>query len=93
MGVTSKHCRTLCAVFRIPTAATVTRASFALFVSALGGNVEPGDGSRRRMRLNGVIAVFHRPHPQPTMKKGSVESARDFLLKAGINPKSENCVC
>src|ERR1039458_8172168 len=93
MSLSSKHCRTLCTIFRVPTAATVTWAGFALLVSALGGDVEPGDGSRRRMQLNGMIAVFHRPHPQPTMKKGSVESAREFLLKAGISPKSEGCVC
>lgn len=92
MGLSSKRCRTLNTIFRIPTAA-VTWASFALVVSALGGDVESGEGSRRRMRLNGVIAVFHRPHPQPTMKKGSVESAREFLLKAGISPMSEGCVC
>ena len=58
-----------------------------------GGDVESAAGSRRRMRLNGVIAVSHRPHPQPTMKKRSVESAREFLLKAGISPGSEGCVC
>jgi len=80
-------------MFRVPTAATVTWASFALVVTAPGGDVEPGDGSRRRMRLNGVVAVFHRPHPQPNMKKGSVESARELLLKAGLSPKSEGCIC
>ena len=93
MGLSSKHCRTLNTIFRIPIAAAVTWASFALSVSALGGDVESGEGSRRRMRLNGVIAVFHRPHPQPTMKKGSVDSVREFLLKAGISPRSEGCIC
>jgi hypothetical protein len=93
MGLSSKHCRTLCTIFRVPTAATATWASFVLLVSSLGGDVEAGEGSRRRMRLNGVIAVFHRPHPQPQMKKGSVESAREFLLKAGVSPRSEGCVC
>ena len=35
----------------------------ALFV-ALGAEVTEGHGSRVRVALNGVRAVFHRPHPE-----------------------------
>ena len=41
--------------------------------------------------LRGVVAVLHKPHPQPEMKKSSVDSARDFLLRAGATPKAEGC--
>jgi hypothetical protein len=33
-----------------------------------------------------VIAVFHRPHPQPETKKGAVEAVRQFLMSAGVKP-------
>lgn len=39
-----------------------------------------GRGSRLRVYLNGVRAVFHRPHP----RKGAVKSLRRFLLEAGL---------
>jgi hypothetical protein len=41
-------------------------------------------GSRQRIVLRGRKAVLHKPHPEPTMKKGSVESVRDFLQNAGV---------
>lgn len=50
-------------------------------------------GSRQRIALRGRKAVLHKPHPEPTMKKGSVESARDFLKYAGVTPEKEGCQC
>jgi hypothetical protein len=38
------------------------------------------------MVLNGVVAVFHRPHPAPTTKKGAVDAVRQFLSNAEIGP-------
>jgi hypothetical protein len=32
-------------------------------------------------------------HPDPRMRKGSVESARDFLTAAGVTPASQGCEC
>jgi HicA-like toxin of HicAB toxin-antitoxin system len=43
-----------------------------------------GRGSRIRMALNGVRAVFHRPHPQKETDKGAVVSMRHFLTEAGV---------
>jgi len=34
--------------------------------------------------LNGVIAVFHRPHPQKETDKGALKSVRRFLKNAGV---------
>ncbi|WP_244514839.1 type II toxin-antitoxin system HicA family toxin [Ensifer sp. LCM 4579] len=45
-----------------------------------------GQGSRVRGVLNGVRAVFHRPHPQKETDKGAVKSVRRFLLEAEIQP-------
>jgi hypothetical protein len=33
-------------------------------LKAMGAEITEGEGSRVRIALNGVRAVFHRPHPQ-----------------------------
>lgn len=49
-----------------------------------GAEVSEGSGSRVRIALNGVRAVFHRPHPQKETDRGAVAAMRRFLLEAGI---------
>jgi HicA toxin of bacterial toxin-antitoxin, len=57
----------------------------ALF-RALGAAISEGRGSRVRVELNGVIAVFHRPHPSPNADRGAVKAVRVFLENAGAEP-------
>jgi hypothetical protein len=57
----------------------------ALFI-ALGADVTEGSGSRVRVALNNVRAVFHRPHPQKEANKATVKSVRRFLETAGVKP-------
>ena len=57
----------------------------ALFM-ALGAEVTEGSGSRIRVALHDVRAVFHRPHPSPETNKGAVKSVRRFLQEAGVTP-------
>ena len=46
-----------------------------------------GRGSRVRVALDGIRAVFHRPHPQKETDKGALKSVRRFLSEAGLNPE------
>ena len=55
-------------------------------LKALGAEVTEGKGSRVRLSLCGVRAVFHRPHPRKEMDKGSVRSMKEFLSRAGVAP-------
>jgi hypothetical protein len=55
----------------------------ALFVH-LGAELSEGRGSRLRVSLGGVRAVFHRPHPQKETDKGALGSVRLFLVTAGV---------
>ena len=57
----------------------------SLFV-ALGGELSEGAGSRVRVALGGVRAVFHRPHPERVTDKGAVKAVRRFLQTAGVEP-------
>ncbi|API51796.1 MULTISPECIES: type II toxin-antitoxin system HicA family toxin [Rhizobium] len=86
MTVSGKHRTTLEAIFADPVRASIAwRDIEALFV-ACGGEVSEGNGSRVRVALNGVRAVFHRPHPQKETDKGAVRSVRRFLQEAEIRP-------
>jgi hypothetical protein len=86
MGLNRRHQATLEAVFATPIRASVVwRDVEALFV-ACGGEISEGEGSRVRVALNGVRAVFHRPHPQKETDKGAIRSVRRFLTEAGITP-------
>ncbi|MER2250748.1 type II toxin-antitoxin system HicA family toxin [Methylorubrum podarium] len=55
-------------------------------MTACGASIEEGRGSRVRIALNGVRAVFHRPHPKKETDKGAVKSVRRFLSEAGLRP-------
>ncbi len=50
----------------------------------MGAEITEGNGSRVRVKLNGVRAVFHRPHPENITDKGAVKSVRRFLQEAEV---------
>jgi len=84
--VDNKHRRTLDAVFEQPERANIAWRDIEALVVALGGEVSEGSGSRVRVALNGVRAVFHRPHPRKEANKATVRSVRRFLETAGVQP-------
>ena len=86
MSLTSKHRKTLQAVFDEPVRANVPWADVEKLLVALGAEVSEGSGSRVRVALGGVRAVFHRPHPQRETDKGALRSVRRFLSEAGHGP-------
>jgi len=77
---------TLSAVFARPTKADIRWMAIESLIRALGGEVTERAGSRVAARLNGVTAIFHRPHPRPETKKGAVEAVRQLLINAGVKP-------
>ena len=80
----ARHRKTLAAIYERPERSDIVwRDIEALFV-ALGAEVSEGSGSRVRVALNGVRAVFHRPHPERVTDKGAVKSVRRFLGEAGV---------
>ena len=79
-----RHRNTLEAVFADPVRANVPWADVeALFIAA-GASISQGRGSRLRVSLNGVDAVFHRPHPRKETDRGALRSVRRFLREAGV---------
>jgi hypothetical protein len=84
--VDSKHQKTLEAIFEKPDRANILWSNIEALLIALGAEITAGKGSRRRVALKGVRAVFHRPHPHKETDKGAVKSVRRFLEAAGVKP-------
>jgi hypothetical protein len=84
--MTKKHQRTLEAVFETPDRADIPWRDVESLFSALGAELSEGRGSRVRVALKGVRAVFHRPHPRKETCKAAVKSVRRFLQEAGVKP-------
>jgi hypothetical protein len=86
----TRHRRTLEAIFADPVRANIAWTDIEALFLACGGDVSEGRGSRVRVSLAGVDAVFHRPHPQKETDKGALKSVRRFMNEAGIRPETDH---
>ena len=82
----NKHRKTLEAIFEKPERVNLDWKDIESMLVALGAEISEGNGSRVRVALKGVRAVFHRPHPQKETNKGALKSVRKFLEVAGVKP-------
>lgn len=82
-----KQSKTLNLIFEDPPRCDLPWTDIENLFIALGAEVSEGNGSRVRVKLNGVFAVFHRPHPERVTDKGALQSVRRFLVNAGIEVK------
>lgn len=80
----AKHKKTIEKIFETPVNSSIVWKDIEALFVALGGAISEGRGSRVRVALNGVRAVFHRPHPKKETDKGAVVSVRRFLKEAGV---------
>lgn len=83
----AKHRKTLQAIFENPVRSNVAWGDIEKMLKALGAELSEGSGSRVRIALGGVRAVFHRPHPRKETDKGALMSMRRFLTEAGVTPE------
>jgi predicted RNA binding protein YcfA (HicA-like mRNA interferase family) len=84
--MTRRHQQTLQRIFETPERSDIPWRDIESLLSATGAELSEGRGSRVRVALNGVRAVFHRPHPKKEVDKGMVKSVRRFLIEAGVTP-------
>ncbi len=80
----SKHQQTLERIVAKPERSDIPWKDIEGLIIALGGEISEGRGSRVRIHLNAIRAVFHRPHPKRVTDKGAVSSMRRFLKEAGV---------
>jgi hypothetical protein len=79
-----KQKQTLNKILEKPERSDIPWSNIESLIVALGGEIFEGRGSRVRVVLNEVKAVFHRPHPERVTEKGAVKSVRRFLKEAGV---------
>jgi HicA toxin of bacterial toxin-antitoxin, len=82
----TKHRTTLRKIYTRPTAANVRWNDLEGLMKALGATIQESSGSRMRFCLGDLVAVFHRPHPSPYMRKGAVDAARRLPQNCGVKP-------
>lgn len=80
----AKHKRTFASIFHEPVRSDVKWNDVENLLKALGAEISEGRGSRVRVALKGVRAIFHRPHPQKVTDKGALKSVKRFLITAGV---------
>ncbi len=85
----SKHQKTLATIFEMPVRSNIAWSDIEKMLKSMGAEISEGSGSRVRIALGGVRAVFHRPHPRKETDKGAVVSMRRFLTEAGVSPEGE----
>lgn len=87
MKLSRAHRKALQAIFQDPVSSNIPWSDIEKLLVVVGAELSEGRGSRVRIYLNKVRAVFHRPHPQKETDKGAVKSMRRFLTEAGFQPK------
>ncbi|OGV41519.1 MAG: hypothetical protein A3F46_00260 [Legionellales bacterium RIFCSPHIGHO2_12_FULL_42_9] len=80
----AKHKKVLQSIFETPVNASIVWKDIEALFLVLGAKISEGSGSRVRVALNGVRAIFHRPHPKKEADKGAVVSVRRLLKEAGV---------
>jgi hypothetical protein len=73
-------------IFENPVRSNIPWSDIENRLVALGAEFSEGSGSRERIALNGVRAVFNRPHPRKETDRGAVVSMRRFLQLAEVQP-------
>jgi len=71
-------------IFEKPERANIAWKDIESLLVSLGAEISEGRGSRIRVALNKVRAVFHRPHPHKEASRTLVKSLRRFLEEAGV---------
>jgi len=84
-NMNKKQQQTLNKIFERPERSDIPWVQVESLFITLGAEISEGRGSRVRVALNNVRAVFHRPHPERVTNKGAVKSVRRFLKEAGVN--------
>lgn len=80
----TKNKKTIENIYKRPIPNNILWADIENLFVALGAEISEGAGSRVRIKLNDVRAVFHRPHLEKVANKGAVNSVKRFLDNAGV---------
>lgn len=86
LSVNTKQRKTLELLFAIPPPTQIPWDDIVSLFQALGATVRQRAGSRIAVSLNGIVAVFHEPHPERRARRLLIRDVRNFLRDAGAEP-------
>ena len=81
-----KHESLLRSILDGPVGGNVHWREVESFLHHLGAEMEPIQGARFKVVLNGVEGVLHRPHHSNVLDAHSLLHLRGFLARAGVTP-------
>lgn len=81
--VNTKQRKTLELLFRTPSPTQVPWGDILSLFQALEATVKQRAGSRVAISLNGIVAVFHEPHPERKARRLLIHDIRNFYRTRG----------
>jgi hypothetical protein len=81
-----KHDQFIRAIFQDPISANIHWREVESFLHHLGAEVEPIEGTRFKVVLNGVEGILHRPHHSSECTRQEIKHLREYLASARVTP-------
>lgn len=81
-----KHDQFIRAIFQDPVSANIHWREVESFLLHLGAVLEPIEGARYKVVLNGVEGVLHRPHHSNECSRQEIKHLREYLASARVTP-------
>ncbi len=81
-----KHEHLIQAIFQDPVSGNIHWREIESLLHHLGATVEPIQGARFRVVLNGVEGVLHHPHHSSVLLRQDVKNLRLYLASAQVTP-------
>ena len=85
--MSTKHQRTLKALFQTPIPKDLNWRDVKSLLEALGVEIAQGAGSRVTLARDGRKGFIHVPHPKHVLLTGHVKDIRRFLVSIGEEPQ------
>ena len=81
-----KHVRLIRASFQDPVSGNIHWRQIESLLHHLGASVEPIQGARYRVFLNGIEGILHHPHHSNVCTKQDIKNLRQYLASARVTP-------
>ena len=84
--MSTRHRRTLVAVFRDPVSATIVWDDLEKLLLHHGAMIRERSDLRITVTLRGATMTVHRPHPASEAAQHTIRAVRDLFTLAGVKP-------
>ena len=81
-----KHITLIRAIFQDPISGNIHWREIESLLHHLGANVEPIQGARYHVLLNGVEGILHHPHHSNVCSNQDIKNLRQYLASAQVTP-------